>query len=101
MFRRGGSGTPAVTIFFDGQPVAARPDDTVAVALLAAGIDVTRETVASGSPRGPFCAMGACFDCVATVDGRHNVQTCLTPVRDGLQVRRQRGRLDIGIGHEG
>ena len=35
--------------------------------------------------------MGACFECLAVVDGRPNVQTCMTPVRDGMRVRRQDG----------
>jgi hypothetical protein len=41
--------------------------------------------------------MGACFDCLTTVDGRPNVQTCMTPVRDGLRIRRQEGARMIGL----
>jgi len=47
----------------------------VAVTLLAAGIVATRTTPLSGNPRGPFCLMGAGFECFAVVDGRANVQT--------------------------
>ena len=35
--------------------------------------------------------MGACFDCLAVVDGVAGVQTCLTPVRDGMRIERQDG----------
>jgi predicted molibdopterin-dependent oxidoreductase YjgC len=80
-----------LTIWFDGQAIPARNGDSVAVALLAGGFTTTRTTPASGAPRGPYCMMGACFDCLAEVDGRANVQTCMTPVRDGVRVRRQNG----------
>jgi hypothetical protein len=59
--------------------------------LLAAGILTTRTTAVSGAPRGPYCMMGACFDCLAVVDGVAGVQTCLTPVRDGMRIERQDG----------
>jgi hypothetical protein len=81
----------ALTIWFDDRPIQARSGDSIAVALLAAGVTVTRTTPVSGAPRGPHCMMGACFECVATVDERANVQTCMTAVRDGMRVRRQDG----------
>jgi D-hydroxyproline dehydrogenase subunit gamma len=59
-----------LTIFFDDVPVAARSGDSIAVALLAAGVAATRTTALSGASRGPFCMMGACFECLAEVDGR-------------------------------
>ena len=80
-----------VVFTFDGAPVRARPGESVATALLAAGIAVTRDTAVSGAPRGPYCMMGACFDCIAIVDGVGGVQTCLVTVRDGLVVERQHG----------
>ncbi len=80
-----------LTIWFDERPIPARTGDTIAVALLAAGITTTRTTPISGAPRGPYCMMGACFECLAIVDGRPNVQTCMTPASDGMRVRRQDG----------
>jgi predicted molibdopterin-dependent oxidoreductase YjgC len=80
-----------VTIYWNGKPLQARPDDSIAVALLAAGVNTTRTTAASGAPRGPYCMMGACFECLAEVDGRPNTQTCMTQVRDGMQIRPQAG----------
>ena len=80
-----------LTITFAGRTLSARPGDTIASVLLVHGIYVTRSTAASGSPRGPYCMMGACFECLAVVDGRPDVQTCLTPVRDGMVVRPQDG----------
>ncbi len=89
------AGTADLTIWFDGTAIPARTGDSIAVALLAAGVTTTRKTPVSGAPRGPFCMMGACFDCLAVVDGRPNVQTCMTPVRDGMQVHRQDGARTI------
>jgi D-hydroxyproline dehydrogenase subunit gamma len=90
------TGSVDLTIWFDGSAIPARTGDSVAVALLAAGITTTRTTPISGAPRGPFCMMGACFDCLAVVDGRANVQTCMTPVRGGMRVERQDGARTIG-----
>jgi hypothetical protein len=88
MFRR--TSASPLTLFFDGRPLHAREGDSVASALLAAGVIVTRQTPVSGAPRGPWCMMGACFDCVAIVDGRRGMRTCMTPVREGLCVDTQR-----------
>lgn len=85
-----------LTIWFDGYALPARAGDSVAVALLAAGITTTRATTVSGAPRGPYCMMGACFDCLAEVEGRANVQTCMTTVRDGMHIKRQFGARTIG-----
>jgi aerobic-type carbon monoxide dehydrogenase small subunit (CoxS/CutS family) len=47
---------------------------------------VLRHTARRGAPRGIFCGMGVCFDCLVTVDDRPNVRACITPVRDGMRV---------------
>jgi len=75
----------AIGITFDGRPIPALPGETVAAALAAAGIAAFRHT-ASGAPRGLFCGMGACFDCLVTIDGRASQRACLAKVRDGLVV---------------
>jgi hypothetical protein len=85
----------SVTILFEGEPLRAHAGESVASALLAAGILAFRTTPVSGAPRGPFCMMGACFDCLAVVDGVGGVQTCLVPVREGLRVERQQGARDV------
>jgi predicted molibdopterin-dependent oxidoreductase YjgC len=90
------AGSTDLTIWFQGTAIPARAGDSVAVALLAAGITTTRTTPVSAAPRGPYCMMGACFECLAVVDGRANVQTCMTPVREGMRVERQDGARAIG-----
>lgn len=88
---------PAVTILIDGHPFAARAGDSVAAALLASGRPACRTTAASGDPRGPFCMMGVCFDCLVVIDGRANQQGCLVAVAEGMEVETQKGARDSGI----
>lgn len=79
-----------VTILFDGEPVRAREGEPIMAALVAAGVTVFRYTK-KNSPRRMFCGIGRCTDCVMTVDGIPGVRTCVTPVREGMRVERQRG----------
>ncbi len=74
-----------VDVMVDGQPVLAYEGETLAAALLAAGRRTFRHTVPGGHPRGVFCGIGVCFDCLVTVDGSQ-IRACVTPVRDGMQV---------------
>jgi D-hydroxyproline dehydrogenase subunit gamma len=84
MLRRGVS--EPWTMFVDGRPIRAREGDSAASAMLAAGIQVTRHTAVSGAPRGPWCMMGACFDCVAVVNGTRGIRTCMTQAQEGLRI---------------
>jgi predicted molibdopterin-dependent oxidoreductase YjgC len=79
-----------VHMTLDGEAITARANDSVAAALLAHTGSATRET-AQGAPRSAYCMMGVCFDCLVEVDGRPNTQGCMTPVREGMVLRRQRG----------
>ena len=81
---------PAVTVLLDGEPVTAYLGETVATVILAQGAIATRTTV-GGSPRGVFCGMGVCFDCLLVVDGEPNTRACMTWVRDGMRISRQHG----------
>ena len=81
---------PRVTILLDGEPVEAFEGETVAAVLLARGQIETRRTV-GGEPRGIFCGMGVCFDCLMVVDGVPNTRACMTWVREGMDVRSQQG----------
>ncbi len=80
-----------VHITVDDREIEAREGEMIAAALLANGIRVFRTTPHSGEPRGPFCAVGRCPDCMMTVDGVLNVRTCETPVRDGMKIETQQG----------
>jgi predicted molibdopterin-dependent oxidoreductase YjgC len=81
---------PEVRFTFDDAPMTAHAGETLAAALLAAGVPsfgITRQ----GQPRLPFCNMGTCFDCAVRVDGQPLVRACLTDVREGMDVRTQEG----------
>jgi predicted molibdopterin-dependent oxidoreductase YjgC len=76
---------PMFTIQVNGEPVPASAGQTIAAALIAAGRTVLRHTQ-SGAPRGVFCGMGVCFDCLVMVDGVSGQRACMTPVRAGMHV---------------
>jgi len=84
----------ALALLVDGADVTAFEGESIAAALAAAGHPFTRWTDRTGEARGYFCGMGVCQDCLITVDGRPNVRACVTPVRDGMRVERQRGLGD-------
>ena len=87
-----------VTIMVDGMPLTAREGEMIAAALTAAGIKRLRTTSKTHEPRGVFCAIGRCTDCVMVVNGRANVRTCVTPVEDGMVVTSQEG---LGVWEKG
>ena len=82
---------PDITITVDGREIPAKSGEPIAAALLASGVRVFRKTAKKGYPRGIFCGIGRCTDCVMTVDGQPNVRTCVTPVRAGMKVETQQG----------
>lgn len=80
-----------VTFTYDGVPLQGYEGEPIAMALKAAGIEVHRFTAKRHEPRGIFCAIGRCTDCVMVVDGKPNVRTCMTPLAAGMDVRTQDG----------
>lgn len=79
---------------FEGREITAYPGETIATALLAAGTRRLRSTRQGGRPRGLFCAIGACFDCLVRVDGGRPVRACATRAEANLDVAP--GDLDRG-----
>jgi predicted molibdopterin-dependent oxidoreductase YjgC len=84
-----------LSLTLDGRTVNAYEGETVAAVLLAEGHIATRKT-RSGSPRGVYCGMGVCFDCLVVVDGVPNTRACVTWVREGMDVARQDGLVPAG-----
>ena len=80
---------------FDGKEVEGYEGEPIAAALKAAGLMVHRYTKKEHKPRGLFCAIGRCTDCVMVVDGIPNVRTCITPLKEGMVVKTQYGVTDI------
>jgi len=92
---------PLVRIQVDGDTVEAMEGEPIATALLAAGKSVFRYTRKRKEPRGVYCAIGRCTDCMMIVDGVPNVRTCVTPVRAGMKVETQHGLGELGgAGHD-
>jgi glycine/D-amino acid oxidase-like deaminating enzyme len=75
-----------VSIVYDGQVLSAIRGESIAAALTANGIVHYRHT-RRGGRRGLYCGMGACFDCLVTIDGRASQRACLTAVAAGQQIR--------------
>ena len=76
----------SIEVRVDGVPVVAQESDTVASLLVREGHVAWRRTRFGDRPRGLFCGMGACQDCLVMVDGTSGVRACLTPVRAGMDV---------------
>ena len=87
-------GSDHFLIEVDGRAAQAEAGQTVAAALLAAGIATFGRTP-SGKPRGIFCGMGVCFDCRVAINGLPDQRACLTPVTPGMKVTT--GELDRGL----
>ena len=78
-----------VTFTFDGERVVGERGESLAGALIAAGMWTVARSPKFHRPRGPACMRGACDGCLARVDGVPNVMTCLTAVDAGLEVTSQ------------
>ncbi len=98
MFKRARNIQSKVSILFDGQPIAAEEGETVAAALFAAGILSFRQAPEDDSPRGPYCMIGNCFECLIEIEGLGGRQACQTRVRDGMVIARHRGLATVEAG---
>ena len=83
-----------VTIYLDGKPLKAYENETVAAAVYANGYREFSKSIKYRRPRGFYCAIGRCSSCMMEVDGVPNVRTCVLPVKEGMQIRRQRYLVD-------
>jgi glycine/D-amino acid oxidase-like deaminating enzyme len=81
-------GGARLRITVDGKAVEGVAGETVAATLLAAG-HLQFSSAQGGAPRGPFCGMGICHDCLVTIDGIPSQRACMTKLRDGMAVARQ------------
>jgi predicted molibdopterin-dependent oxidoreductase YjgC len=88
--------SPPLRLTFEGAELRASAGQSVAAALLAAGVTAFRETAVSGAARAPYCMMGVCFDCLVEIDGVANRQSCLVMAADGMRIRRQHGARALG-----
>lgn len=76
---------------FDGQTMEGFEGEPIAIALRSNGVLIHRFTTRRNEPRGMFCAIGRCTDCIMVVDGRPNIRTCVEPLKEGAKVETQNG----------
>ncbi len=75
-----------IKIFVNGNACTAYEGETLHAALLAAGYRVLRKTLKTHQPRGFFCGMGVCYDCLVTVNGAPNQRACMIRVIDRMEI---------------
>ena len=78
-----------LTISVDGTPTHGRAGQTIAGILLTSGRSAWRLTSRASAPRGLFCGIGVCFDCLVTVNGDRDIRACQRRARDGDVVETQ------------
>lgn len=76
-----------ISITFDGEPLSACTGESIAAALCRSNIASCRVTAKSSAPRGYYCGMGVCFECLVEVDGTPGLRACRTTVKPGMRVR--------------
>jgi hypothetical protein len=81
-----------VKFYFEGKELEGYEGEPIAAALIANDIKVFRITEKMKRPRGFFCAVGKCSSCLMTVDSKPNVMVCVEPLKEGMQVEKQKGR---------
>jgi predicted molibdopterin-dependent oxidoreductase YjgC len=79
--------TGTVTITLDGAPLSGVAGASVASLLMANEVLTLRRSPRAGTPRGAFCLMGVCQECLVVIDGTVR-QACLVTARDGMAVLR-------------
>ena len=80
-----------VKFTYNGKTLEGYKGEPIAAALKVAGVMAHRYTKKKHEPRGIFCAIGRCTDCVMVVDGVPNVRTCVTPLKEGMKIQTQYG----------
>jgi predicted molibdopterin-dependent oxidoreductase YjgC len=78
--------TKIINLTVNGEPVNTNSGQTVAAVLVAAGIQSYRHTFKSHQPRGLYCGMGICYECLVTINDQPGVRACVTLVEDGMRI---------------
>ena len=80
---------------FEGKELPGFEGEPIAAALHDAGIFVLRYSLRDHRPQGFFCAIGHCSSCLMEVDGKPNVRVCMEPLKEGMIVKRQKGKGEL------
>lgn len=71
----------SVRITVDGQEFSGQEGQTIAGIMIAGGKREWR--TAAGEPRGVFCGIGVCHDCIVAVNDVSGVRACQRAAADG------------------
>ncbi|MFJ6415792.1 (2Fe-2S)-binding protein [Paeniglutamicibacter sp. NPDC091659] len=75
-----------ITVTLNATEVTADAGQSVGAVLMGEGIKAWRTTRNEGKPRGLFCGIGACYDCLITVDGQPNQRACMVQACDSMTI---------------
>lgn len=74
-----------IVFFVNGRSITAHMGETIHAALIAAGYRQFRKSK-THQPRGVFCGMGVCYECLVTVNNGSTQRACVTVVEEGMEV---------------
>jgi sarcosine oxidase subunit alpha len=83
----------AVSFSLDGDRLEGSAGDTVAAALLRAGVTTFTRSIKYHRPRGPFCLAGSCGQCLMRIDGVPSLPACRVKLEEGMECARQNAPL--------
>jgi len=86
----------SVSFTFEGRDLVGRRGESLAAALIAAGVRSFR-TTRTGAPRGIFCGMGICQDCLVEIDGQSNRRACMVKLDRSMTVRQEGFARDLSV----
>jgi len=72
-----------VDFTFEGRSYTGHANESIASAMMRAGLTAMRETRQLGEKRGYYCGMGLCWECAVHVNGEGIVRSCSYPITDG------------------
>ena len=75
-----------ISFTFNNQVYKAKEGDSISAALFSNNILINRKT-AKNTPRGSFCFMGVCFECLVSIDGKSGIQSCKRKLIDGMEIK--------------
>jgi sarcosine oxidase subunit alpha len=76
-----------VFINVNGKKISAYEGETLLAVLIASGVRILKKSAILQEPRGGLCGMGVCYDCLVTVDGVPNIRSCMTYVKNGMEIK--------------
>lgn len=98
--RIGPGATTPVTITIDGESVTGVTGQSIAGIVMACDQLELRRTASGDRPRGVFCGIGVCFDCLVEVNGVQDVRACQRKAREGDVISTGRGSSAQGLGSQ-